>query len=1041
MGYFRPTCMRHFPFAFSFASALILAPGGGSLAQSVPPPAHVRDAAPQVFAFTNATVHTDARTVIRKATLLVRDGEVVAVGDRVSVPANAVVRDLNGLHIWPALIEPYSDLGLPASTPEERKAENRAARHWNAALRADARAHELYKADAEKAGKLREQGFALAVAHRMDGIARGTSAAIALNDEPPVKCIVQPDAAAHFSFRKGSSPDAYPSSLMGSIALLRQALLDARWHEQATRKETDAVLDALAAQLKGRIVAEAVDRNDVLRWSRLVKEFGLTAMVKGAGDEYARLPEIKAAGLPLIVPFTQPEAYDVEDPYDALEVSFARLKHWELAMRNAYLLDSAGIAFALTTHGRKELKDVWKDLRKLVASGLDSARAIEKLTSEPARLFGLEARYGALRPGMRASFLITSQHLLHEKNTIHETWVEGKRFLIDDPTKPNLAGSYNLNLPESIWLLEVTGEPGKHEASVRRPDEADSLKVKVRMDVIGTVVSLSFAPKGKPEEIIRLNGGIHGGGGVWDGQGQRPGGAWFAWSAVRRADSVKGGRASNGVSASGKPAQKDSVEAKGAKTFGAIAYPLVGFGWKEAPKAETLVIRNATVWTNTAKGILRNTDVLVHEGKVKAVGERLDALSHFHGKHKPAVTEVDGTGKHLTCGIVDEHSHIAISRGVNEGSHPITSEVRIGDVVNPDDVNIYRNLAGGVTAVQQLHGSANVIGGQSAVIKLRWGHGADSLLLKGARGRIKFALGENVKQSNGGPSSRFPQSRMGVEQSFYDAFHQARAYQQEQDRWNSLKPKEREGKTAPRRDLRLEALVEILRGERDISCHSYVQSEIAMLMHVADSMRFTVNTFTHILEGYKVAPAMRRHGASASTFSDWWGYKLEVNEAIPYNAALLHRSGVNTGINSDDAEMSRRLNQEAAKAVKYGGVSAEEAWKMVTLNPARMMGLDHRIGSVEPGKDADLVLWSADPLSIDARALTTWVDGIRYYDEAKDREQRAWIVAERDRIVRAMMQAKADGAPTRKPGRERPRLWHCDDMGEEEYLMDEHDGH
>ena len=1002
-----------------------------AVAQSTAPPSHVRDSAPSIIAFTNATLHTDARTVIKKATLLIRDFEVVAAGEKVGVPAGAVVRDLNGLHIWPALIEPYSDLGLPSSTPEERKAENKAARHWNAALRADASAHELYKSDAEKASKLREQGFALAIAHRMDGIARGTSAAIALNDEPPVKSVVQPDAAAHFSFRKGSSQDNYPSSLMGSIALLRQAMHDARWYGSIPqRKETDAVLQALVDQMAGRLVCEASDRNDVLRWSRLLREFQLSGIVKGGGDEYARLAEIKSAGMPLIVPFAQPEAYDVEDPYDALEVSYARLKHWELAMRNAYLLDSAGIAFALSTHGRKELKDVWKDLRKLVASGLDSAKAIEKVTSEPARLFGLEDHYGALRPGMRASFIITSQHLLHEKNAVHETWVEGKRFVIDDPDRLRLAGSYNLNLPESIWLLEVSGEPGKHEATVRRPEEADSLKVKARMELTGTVVSLSFAPKGKADEIIRLNGSIHGGGGVWDGQGQKPGGAWFAWSAVRKAE--------------GDAVKKEKEEKEGKRTspvFGAISSPLVGFGWKAAPKAETIVIRNATVWTNTAKGILRNTDVLIHEGKVKAVGEKLDALALFPGKNKPTVTEVDGTGRHLTCGIVDEHSHIAISRGVNEGSHHITSEVRIGDVVNPDDVNLYRNLAGGVTTVQQLHGSANVMGGQSAVIKLRWGHSADSLLLKGARGRIKFALGENVKQSNWGPSSRFPQTRMGVEQAFYDAFHQARAYQQELDRWNATKPKDRDGKAAPRRDLRLEALAEILRGERDISCHSYVQSEIAMLMHVADSMRFTVNTFTHILEGYKVAQAMKKHGASGSTFSDWWAYKFEVNDAIPHNAALMHRNGVNTGINSDDAEMSRRLNQEAAKAVKYGGVSAEEAWRMVTLNPARMLGLDHRIGSVQPGMDADLVLWSADPMSIDARALTTWVDGARYYDEEKDRELRAWIAAERDRIIRAMMQAKADGAPARKPGRERPRLWCCEDLGEDEYLHDEEHGH
>ncbi|HRD54209.1 MAG TPA: amidohydrolase family protein, partial [Flavobacteriales bacterium] len=630
--------------------ALFLAPLL-ALAQSTPPPAHVRDAAPSIIAFTNATLHTDARTVVKKATLLIRDGEVVAAGEKVSIPVNAVVRDVNGLHIWPALIEPYSDLGLAASTTEERKAENRAARHWNGALRPDAEAHELYKADAEKAAKLREQGYALVIAHRMDGIARGTSAAIALNDESPVKSIVHADAAAHFSFRKGSSPDNYPSSLMGSIALLRQALLDARWYAALPqKKETDAVLHAIACQLEGRIVCEASDRNDVLRWSRLLGEFQLTGIVKGAGDEYARLPEIKAAGLPLIVPFAQPEAYDVEDPYDALEVSYARLKHWELAMRNAYLLDSSGIAFAFTAHGRKELKELWKDLRKLVSNGLDSAKAIEKVTTEPARLFGLEARYGALRPGMRASFLITSHHLLHEKNAIHETWVEGKRFVIDDPDKPRLAGSYNLNLPEAIWLLEVSGEPGKHEATVRRPDEADSLKVKARMELQGRVVSISFAPKGKPEEIMRLNGSVHGGGGVWDGQGQKPGGAWFAWSAVRKAEGKEVKK------------EKEEREAKASMTFGPITYPLVGYGWKAAPKAETIVIRNATVWTNTAKGILRNADVLIHEGKVKAVGEKLDALALFPGKNKPSIAEVDGTGKHLTCGIVDEHSHIAISR-------------------------------------------------------------------------------------------------------------------------------------------------------------------------------------------------------------------------------------------------------------------------------------------------------------------------------------------------------------------------------------------
>lgn len=999
-----------------------------SMAQSTAPPTHVVNTAPATFAFTNATLHTDARTTLRKATLLVKDGEVVAAGIDVAIPPGAVVRDLEGLHIWPALIEPYSDLGLPASTAEERKAEIRAARHWNAALRADARAHELYTSQTERAAKLREQGFGMVITHRMDGIAQGTSAAVLLNDEEPLKSIVRPDLAAHFSFRKGSSTDPYPSSLTGSIALLRQAFLDARWYTTMTGpKEADAVLEALGIGLQGRVVCEAGDRNDVLRWAGILQEFELPGIIKGSGDEYARLAEIKATGLPLIIPFNLPEAYDVDDPYDALEVSFARLKHWELAPYNAALLDSAQIPFALTTNGRKEPSGLWKELRKLVACGLDSSRAIEALTTDPARLFGLDDRYGALRSGMAANFIITSQHLLHEKNIVHETWVAGKRFMHDDPARSNIQGTYDLNLVDAIWIMQITGERDKQEVTVRRASEVDSLAVKARLDRQGNVVSLSFAPKDQPSGLIRLNGTVHADGGLWDGQGQRPGGNWFSWSALRKA-SKSGSKAG----------PSDTSKVASTPQRGAINYPLVGMGWLQAPQQGTTVFRNATVWTNTSQGVLRKTDVLIHEGKVLAIGEKLDPAAIFPGKKKPTVLEVDATGKHLTCGIVDEHSHIAISRGVNEGSHHLTSEVRMSDVVNPDDVNIYRDLAGGVTTVQLLHGSANPIGGQSALIKLRWGHSADSLLIRNAPKRIKFALGENVKQSNWGPSSRFPQTRMGVEQVFFDAFLRAKAYDQGQQDWKLRKPKDRIGLIAPRRDLRLEALAEILRGERDISCHSYVQSEIAMLMHVADSMHFKVNTFTHVLEGYKVAGKLKQHGASASTFSDWWAYKFEVYDAIPHNAALMHDQGVNTGINSDDAEMSRRLNQEAAKAIKYGGVSAEEAWKMITLNPARMLKLDHRIGSVEVGKDADLVLWSTEPLSIDARVVKTYVDGVCYFDQTSDSEQRAWIAVERDRIVRAMIRAKGDGAPTKKARRDQPRLWECDDIGDDEEQQHAH---
>ncbi len=299
-------------------------------------------------------------------------------------------------------------------------------------------------------------------------------------------------------------------------------------------------------------------------------------------------------------------------------------------------------------------------------------------------------------------------------------------------------------------------------------------------------------------------------------------------------------------------------------------------------------------------------------------------------------------------------------------------------------------------------------------------------------GFIKFALGENVKQSNWGNFERirFPQTRMGVEQVFYDAFYRAKAYQKSWNEYNSLSIKEKRNSTPPREDLELNALVEILNSERFITCHSYVQSEINMLMHVADSMGFKVNTFTHILEGYKVARKMKNHGVGGSTFSDWWAYKFEVNDAIPYNATLLNNAGVVTAINSDDAEMGRRLNQEAAKAVKYGGTSEEDAWKMVTLNPAKLLHLDKKMGSIKVGKDADIVLWTDNPLSVYSKVVQTYVDGRLMFDVETDKQLRERDRIERMRIIKLMSQKK-NGDKKQKPKKEKEIIYHCDTEYEE----------
>jgi imidazolonepropionase-like amidohydrolase len=303
-----------------------------------------------------------------------------------------------------------------------------------------------------------------------------------------------------------------------------------------------------------------------------------------------------------------------------------------------------------------------------------------------------------------------------------------------------------------------------------------------------------------------------------------------------------------------------------------------------------------------------------------------------------------------------------------------------------------------------LHGSANPIGGQSAILKLKWGGSAKDMIYDNSPKFIKFALGENVKQSNWGSANRFPQTRMGVEQTFINYFQRAKEY----DR------KKKSG--APfRYDEEMETLAEILNGERFISCHSYVQSEINMLMKVAEKFNFRINTFTHILEGYKVADKMLAHGVGASTFSDWWAYKYEVNDAIPYNAAIMQREGITVAINSDDAEMSRRLNQEAAKTVKYGGMTELEAWKMVTINPAKLLHLDERVGSIKEGKDADVVLWSDNPLSVYAKPEKTLIEGAVYFDLEKDRQQRQDIQREMAQLINLMLKEKDKGNATQEP--------------------------
>ncbi len=426
-----------------------------------------------------------------------------------------------------------------------------------------------------------------------------------------------------------------------------------------------------------------------------------------------------------------------------------------------------------------------------------------------------------------------------------------------------------------------------------------------------------------------------------------------------------------------------------------------------------VLIQNATVLTVT-KGTLSRGAVLIRDGKIAEVGDKIMA--------PPGTKIIDANGQYIMPGIIDCHSHIAAD-SINESSVSVASMVGISDVLNPEAIAIYRALAGGVTTANILHGSADSIGGKCTVIKMRWGKSASELIFEGAMPGIKFALGENPKRRGSAPGApqgpapnlRYPATRMGVEDVIREAFTQAKAYQKE---WNVYRAKTAAGETIlpPRRDLKLESLVEVLEGKRLVHAHCYRADEILMLLRVADEFGFKIRTLQHVLEGYKVAKEIAAHGAGASTFSDWWAYKIEAFDAIPYNAAVMMRKGVLVSLNSDDAELMRHLNTEAAKTLKYGGLSEDEALSLITINPARQLMIDNRVGSIEAGKDADLVIYDKHPLSNYAKVQKVFIDGSLYFDRDKDLEDRPKLDAQKKGLIEKQKQEQRRTGPgARRP--------------------------
>ena len=949
-----------------------------------------------IIAVTNATIITKPGTVVTNGTIILKDGKIENIGSGVSIPTGAVIQDAKGSYIYPSFIEPYGNFSMKKPQRSNRSGqqydEGRQGYYWNDHIRSEQDAINYYKYNDQEAKKMLDAGYGAVQTHLHDGIARGTGMFVALNNNGNDGTrILKKESGNFFSLKRSSqTSQSYPTSLMGTLALLRQTHFDANWYSKGHSNTRDLSLEALIENKNLVQIIEAGDKKNILRVDKMGDRVGKQFTIVGGEDAYEMIDAIKATKASLILPINFPDAYDVTNPFQEWYVNLADMREWKQAPANPFLLSQEGINYAITSHGLKSPDKLMEKLKIAMEYGLTADQALAALTTEPAQILGVNDMVGTLEKGKVANFIMTSGPLFEANSKIYENWVQGSKHIIKDRHRKDIDGSYTAIIAGDTYSMDISGNAKNITIKI------DSTQLGCKIDYDGHWITITASQKDKDDKsFTRLVSKI-------SNEDRLKGTAYLS-----NGDEISFTATKEEKEKKDKTEDKDIEDKNTLKTIGPITFPNVSYGSTVKPQEETILYRNATVWTNEQDGILEHTDVLVKNGKIYKIGKNLS---------KGNARVIDATGKHLTSGIVDEHSHIAIDKGVNEAGHNSTAEVTIEDVVDHEDINIYRDLAGGVTTSQLLHGSANPIGGRSAIIKLKWGYSPQEMIYSDSPKFIKFALGENVKQSRYQNGVRFPQTRMGVEQVFEDYFTRAREYA------NS------KGKKDFRYDEEMEVLLEILESERFVSCHSYVQSEINMLMKVAEKHGFRINTFTHILEGYKVADKMREHGVGGSTFSDWWAYKYEVNDAIPYNAAIMHSQGVLTAINSDDAEMSRRLNQEAAKALKYGNVSEEDAWKFVTLNPAKLLHIDDRTGSIKTGKDADLVLWSENPLSVTATAEMTMIDGIVFFDKERDLRFRESIKKERQQLINEMIAAKNKGLKTQEPKQSTKTLYECNTL-------------
>jgi imidazolonepropionase-like amidohydrolase len=998
-------------------------------------PARPRNGYPLAYAIKDAKIIAAPGKIHDPGTIVVRRGLIEAVGPAkaVTAPFDAEVIDGKGLTVYPGFIDLFTTTGQRPGV--ERSATGRGrlvdlAESPLAATPADNRrgltpefevagALELTDSLAEPRRRL---GFTAFLSAPGGAIATGQSALVSLSGLPRRDAIVKAPVALHIHLGQPSEPSAatpgrrdappqqgpprrrpaveqggsenpYPRALMGAVAHLRQAMLDAEYHQKlldldqggsSFRAPYDPALQALWAARRRKLPVwwQADTRDEIHRALDLAAEFGTTAVIVGGREAVKVAGRLRAEHVAVILPLSFPEEPKVptDDEYskrplleqeEPLKLLAYRRDKWKEQVSAAAGLARAGIPFAFATEGLDRLDSFPAQLRALIAAGLTADQALAALTRQAATIVGLDRHLGSLEPGKLGHLVAFTAPFQDEQAKVRFVLIDGLKFEVKPPepgADDGRPGSRRAGGPRGESRPNAQEKPGGSSpggsrpgplARPGKPGEAPKDTEK-RPDAAkphaGTPLP-DAKEKGSPAKAAQLPAEAK-------PKGSRPP-AEVKPIAAPPAE----------VKPKPEPAQRPSPGSKPGKPDEKTPpKPLVDvateFDADRAPKLKTggnLLIKDATILT-VSRGTIARGSILVENGKIAAVGPNLKA--------KPGMAVIEASGLVAMPGIIDTHSHIAIQGGVNEFSLSIVPEVRVKDVVTGDDVSIYRALAGGTTTARLLHGSANTIGGQDAVIKLRYGKPGRDLIIRDAPQGVKFALGENVTRMRG----RFPNTRMGVESVIERAFEEAKAYRGEWKNYEEARKKDRDkAGPPPRKDLRLEALAQIVEGSIKIHSHCYRSDEILMLLRTAERYGIKVQSLQHVLEGYKVAAEISDHGASASTFSDWWAYKVEAYDAIPFNAALLTRAGANVCIKSDSEELNRHLNLEAAKMVKYGGVSEAQALAMITLNPARELGLDRRLGSIEVGKDADIALFNAHPFDAFSRCELTLIDGEVYF--------------------------------------------------------------